>query len=91
MTNKNITIRPEEHRDYKHIVSLILRSFQEGTDYSDGTDIIALVEEIRDSKYHIPELSFVRALPSREISNSTTRSDSGRRPSSAFSRQAAGQ
>ena len=52
MTNHRITIRPEEHRDYKSIVSLILRSFQEGTDYSDGTDIIALVEEIRDSKYY---------------------------------------
>ena len=47
--NKKITIRPEEHKDYKSIVSLILRSFQEGTDYSDGTDIIALVgkSEIR--------------------------------------------
>ena len=58
MMNQKITIRPEEHRDYKGIVSLILRSFREGTDYSDGTDIIALVEEIRDSKYDIPELSF---------------------------------
>ena len=48
MINKKITIRPEEHKDYKSIISLILRSFQEGTDYSDGTDIIALVEEIRD-------------------------------------------
>ena len=57
--NKKIIIRPEEHKDYKSIISLILRSFQEGTDYSDGTDIIALVEEIRDSKYYIPELSFV--------------------------------
>ena len=57
--NKIITIRPEEHKDYKSIISLILRSFQEGTDYSDGSDIIALVEEIRDSKYYIPELSFV--------------------------------
>lgn len=57
-----ITIRPEEHKDYKSIVSLILRSFREGTDYSDGTDIIALVEEIRDSKYYIPELSFVAEL-----------------------------
>lgn len=46
--NNSIGIRPEEHKDYKSIVSLILRSFQEGTDYSDGTDIIALVEEIRD-------------------------------------------
>ena len=56
---QKLTIRPEEHRDYKSIVSLILRSFREGTDYSDGTDIVALVEEIRDSKYYIPELSFV--------------------------------
>ena len=62
MMSQNITIRPEEHKDYKSIVSLILRSFQEGTDYSDGTDIIALVEEIRDSKYYIPELSFVAEL-----------------------------
>lgn len=60
--NKTLTIRPEEHKDYKSIVSLILRSFREGTDYSDGTDIIALVEEIRDSKYYIPELSFVAEL-----------------------------
>ena len=30
--NKKITIRPEEHKDYKNIISLILRSFQEGTD-----------------------------------------------------------
>ena len=62
MLNQKLIIRPEEHRDYKSIVSLILRSFQEGTDYSDGTDIIALVEEIRDSKYYIPELSFVAEL-----------------------------
>ena len=41
--NKKITIRPEEHKDYKNIISLILRSFQEGTDYSDGNDIIAIV------------------------------------------------
>ena len=60
--NHEITIRPKEHKDYKSIISLILRSFQEGTDYSDGTDIIALVEEIRDSKYYIPELSFVAEL-----------------------------
>ena len=38
--NKNVTIRPEQHKDYKDIVSLILRSFQEGTDYSDGSDIM---------------------------------------------------
>ena len=49
------------------IVSLILRSFQEGTDYSDGTDIIALVEEIRDSRFYIPELSFVAELDNRVV------------------------
>ena len=65
--NKKITIRPEEHKDYKKIISLILRSFQEGTDYSDGTDIIALVEEIRDSKYYIPELSFVAELDNEVV------------------------
>lgn len=59
---KDITIRQETHKDYKDIISLILRSFSEGTDYSDGTDIIALIEEIRDSRYYIPELSFVAEL-----------------------------
>lgn len=58
----DITIRPETPKDYKDIVSLILRSFKEGTDYSDGSDIIALIEEIRMSEYYIPELSFVAEL-----------------------------
>lgn len=65
--NGKVTIRPETHRDYKDIVSLILRSFREGTDYSDGTDIIALVEEIRDSEYYIPELSFVAELDGQVV------------------------
>ena len=43
----DITIRPETQKDYKDIVSLVLRSFREGTNYSDGTDIVALIEEIR--------------------------------------------
>ena len=64
---KDLIIRPEEHKDYKNIISLILRSFREGTDYSDGTDIIALVEEIRDSKYYIPELSFVAELDGKVV------------------------
>lgn len=59
---RRITIRPEGHKDYKDIVSLVLRSFKEGTDYSDGTDIVALIEEIRDSEYYISELSFVAEL-----------------------------
>lgn len=62
-----LIIRPETHKDYKEIISLILRSFREGTDYSDGTNIIALVEEIRDSKYYIPELSFVAELDGKIV------------------------
>lgn len=58
----DIIIRPETHKDYKEIISLILRSFREGTTYSDGTDIIALIEEIRVSEYYIPELSFVAEM-----------------------------
>ena len=46
----DIVIRPETPKDYKEIVSLVLRSFREGTNYSDGSDIIALIEEIRVSK-----------------------------------------
>ena len=63
----DILIRQETHKDYKEIISMILRSFREGTDYSDGTDIIALVEEIRDSEYYIPELSFVAELDSKIV------------------------
>ncbi|MBQ8620016.1 MAG: N-acetyltransferase [Clostridia bacterium] len=62
-----VTIRPETHKDYKDIVAMILRSFREGTPYSDGTDIIALIEEIRDSKYYIPELSFVAELDGKIV------------------------
>lgn len=63
----DIRIRPETHKDYKDIISLILRSFREGTDYSDGTNIIALIEEIRDSEYYIPELSFVAELDGKIV------------------------
>lgn len=59
---KDLIIRPETPKDYKEIVSLVLRSFKEGTGYSDGTDVVALIEEIRVSKYYIPELSFVAEI-----------------------------
>lgn len=62
-----ITIRPERKEEYKEIDSLITRSFKEGTDYSDGSDIIALVKEIRQSKYYIPELSFVAVLDKKIV------------------------
>ena len=64
---KDIIIRQESAKDYKEIVSLILRSFQEGTNYSDGSDIIALIEEIRVSKYYIPELSFVAEMDGKIV------------------------
>ena len=63
----DITIRPETSKDYKDIISLVLRSFKDGTDYSDGSDIIALIEEIRMSEYYIPELSFVAELEGKII------------------------
>lgn len=63
----DIIIRPETPKDYKDIISLILRSFKEGTSYSDGTDIVALIEEIRGSKYYIPELSFVAELDGKIV------------------------
>ncbi len=63
----DITIRPEQHREYHSIVSLILRSFAEGTPYSDGTDVVAFVEEIRDSEYYLPELSFVAELDGKVV------------------------
>ncbi|MBQ6997125.1 MAG: N-acetyltransferase [Oscillospiraceae bacterium] len=63
----DITIRPETTKDYKDIVSLVLRSFQEGTGYSDGTDIVALIEEIRVSENYIPELSFVAELDGKIV------------------------
>lgn len=63
----DIIIRPETPKDYKDIVSLVLRSFKEGTNYSDGTDIVALIEEIRVSKYYIPELSFVAEIDGKIV------------------------
>ena len=63
----DITIRPETRKDYKDIVSLVLRSFREGTDYSDGPDVVALIEEIRVSPNYIPELSFVAELDGKIV------------------------
>lgn len=63
----DIAIRPETHKDYREIISLVLRSFREGTTYSDGTDVLALIEEIRGSEYYIPDLSFVAELDGRIV------------------------
>ncbi len=66
-SREDISIRQETHKDYKDIICLVLRSFNEGTSYSDGTDIVALIEEIRDSRYYIPELSFVAELDKKLV------------------------
>lgn len=64
---EDIAIRPETHEDYEDIRALILRSFGEGTDYSDGMAEVALVQEIRESVYYIPELSFVAELEGKIV------------------------
>ena len=58
----DIVIRPERKSDYRFIIPLVLGAFAEGTDYSDGTDVLAFVEEIRESEFYIPSLSYVALL-----------------------------
>lgn len=59
---KDLTIRPENEKDFDEIKHLVLRSFREGTSYSDGKGEVALIEEIRAGQYYIPELSFVAEI-----------------------------
>jgi len=63
----DITIRPESAKDYQEIKMLVSRSFREGTKYSDGSDEVTLIEEIRSSKYYIPDLSFVAELDGKIV------------------------
>ena len=46
----NITLRSRTPSDYPEIADMVLRSFKEGTNYSDGTGPVAL-EEIRGGPY----------------------------------------
>lgn len=55
----DISIRPETAVDRKGIIRLVLDSFSRGTNYSDGTDVVALIEEIRESAFYIPSMSYV--------------------------------
>lgn len=59
---KDITIRTENEKDFEEINKLVIHSFTEGTDYSDGADVVALIKEIRDGQYYIPELSLVAEI-----------------------------
>lgn len=63
----DITIRPEKASEYAELNALVLRSFAEGTDYSDGTDVVAFVDEIRASEFYMPELSFVAELDGKAV------------------------
>ncbi len=62
MIRNDITIRPETPADFPTIEQLVLRSFAEHTGYSDGTGEVALINEIRSSRYYRPEISFVALL-----------------------------
>jgi len=63
----DIIIRPEVEKDFDEIKELVIRSFSEGTDYSDGTGEVALIDEIRAGRYYIPELSFVAELDGKIV------------------------
>lgn len=58
----DISIRPEEEKDFDEIDQMVRDSFTKGTNYSDGSDVVALIKEIRAGKYYIPDLSFVAEL-----------------------------
>ncbi len=64
---RDILIRPEREEDYEYINEMILSSFSKGTDYSDGTDVVELVKELRTQKYYIPCLSFVAELDGKIV------------------------
>lgn len=63
----DITIRPEEEKDFNEIDKLVIDSFTKGTNYSDGSDVVLLIKEIRAGKYYIPELSFVAELDGKIV------------------------
>ncbi|MDT8718441.1 N-acetyltransferase [Clostridium sp. 19966] len=59
---KDLTIRAENQKDFEEVNKLVIKSFTEGTDYSDGTDVVALIKEIREGQYYSPELSLVAEI-----------------------------
>lgn len=63
----DIIIRAEKEDDFEEIDKLVIQSFTKGTDYSDGTDIVALIKEIRTGQYYIPELSLVAEINGKMV------------------------
>lgn len=62
MIRNDITIRPENPAEFDYIREMVRRTFAEHTPYSDGTGEIALIDELRQSRYYKPELAFVAVL-----------------------------
>ena len=62
MIRNDIIIRPETPADFPVINELIRRAFAEHTGYSDGSDEVALIEEIRSKSFYRSALSFVALL-----------------------------
>ncbi len=62
MIRSDITIRPEQPSEFEEIRELVRRTFAEHTGYSDGSSEVALIDEIRQSRYYKPELAFVAVL-----------------------------
>lgn len=54
-----IRIRPERPADFPDIDELVRESFLKGTPYSDGQAEVALIHEIREKGYYLPEGAFV--------------------------------
>lgn len=62
MIRHDITIRPEQPSDFDTIRELVRRTFAEHTTYSDGSAEVALIDEMRQSRFYKPELAFVALL-----------------------------
>lgn len=54
-----VRIRPETERDFPAIDELVRESFLKGTPYSDGRAEVALIHEIREKGYYLPQGAFV--------------------------------
>lgn len=62
MIRNDIIIRPETPADFASIREMVRRTFAEHTPYSDGEGEVALIDEIRQSRFYKPELALVALL-----------------------------
>jgi len=66
MIRNDITIRPENPAEFEEIREMVRRTFAEHTG-SDGQGEVALIDEIRLSRFYKPELSFVALLEGKLV------------------------